>query len=137
MRRLGLFVMLSALLVVGLVSAGCSVEKGNEEKNSQSRDLVAPQVAAEWEKATGEKLDSERMTLATGKLSESHAVMASMILMGNGMESDLSKYKEEISIVDFTDASGTKRAAVIVGNKVVLPKAAGATMESPSGEITP
>jgi hypothetical protein len=137
MRRLRLVIARFALMVLVLASTGCSIEQYTEEKQAQSQDIIAPKVAAEWEKATGEKVDSQKMHLTTGKLSESHSVMASMILMGNGMESDLSQYKEEVSIVDFVDASGTERAAVIVGSKVVLPKAAGAAPASPSGELNP
>lgn len=135
MRRHQLFIACFALMVLVLASAGCPGQY-EEERQSQSQDILAPQVATEWEKATGEKVDTQKMHLTTGKLSESHSVMASMILMGSGMESDLSKYKEEVSIVDFVDASGTERAAVIVGSKVVLPKAAGAAPAAPSGELT-
>lgn len=137
MKRLALSIACLTSLLLVIASMGCSTEQYTEEKRSQSQDILAPKVAAEWEKATGDKVDTQRMHLTTGKLSESHSIMASMILMGNGMESDLSKYKEEISIVDFVDASGTERAAVVVGNKVVLPKAAGASPETSSGELAP
>lgn len=137
MSRIILLILISALLVSGALSTGCSEEQATERKLSESRDALAPQVAEEWEKATGEKVDSNRMVLATGKLSESHSVMASMILMGNSMSSDLSSYKQEISILEFRDATGVERAAVVVGSKVVLPKATSAAPETPSGEIAP
>lgn len=136
-QKKALALALAALLAAGILSAGCSEVQYTEEKLSQSRDILAPQVATEWENATGERVDPERMQLATGKLSESHAVMASMILMGNGMNSDLSSYKEEVSIMEFRDAQGIERAAVVVGNEIVLPKAAGASPETPAGELAP
>lgn len=137
MKRSAYLLAVSLLAFAILALAGCSQVQYEEERHEQSRETLGKMVADEWEKATGEQIRQEGMDWVAGdKMSESHSVMASMILMGNGMDSDLSKYKD-LSLVSFVDASGTERAAVVVDNRVILPKAADAAPETPTGDLAP
>lgn len=120
------------VLLIAMVLLGCSFSTPEEQEKSEGdvragwseakEDAkVASDVSEEWKAATGEDISTDTMNYATGDLSESHAVMAAMILQRNGMDSNLDSY-ESVGVMEFVDAGGVERAAVVIDGKVVLPK---------------
>lgn len=91
-----------------------------DDLGAKEEARVAGEVSEEWNAATGEEIDTDTMHYTTGELSESHAIMAAMILQGQGMDPNLDSYGE-VGIMEFTDADGVERAAVVIDGKVVLP----------------
>lgn len=122
--RLVLVLLIASLAVVSV--AGCQQAKDDWERSEDAdREQYRTDVFKAWSDATGESA-TEVKDIPRDQLSESHSIMASMILMGNGMESDLSTYKT-VYLVEFKDASGTQRAAVVADGKVVLPADTGSS----------
>ncbi len=115
-------VVAALLLLILFMSAvsGCG-EKG--------RALEAGQNACyAWEEKTGEKIsrgkeESYEYTNGGG-LSVSHKMMASMILSGNGMESDLDKY-DSVVLVKLKTDTGEERVMVVADGENVFPESAG------------
>lgn len=118
------FIPVALVLVMALGIVGCEEERQRAELSTSMNDMIDTQLKTSWQAATGETLSSTTTTIERSRLSESHAIMASMILMGRGMESDLSTYKD-LYLVEFTDAGGVERAAVYANGEVILPASAG------------
>ncbi len=118
------FIPVVVVLVIALGIVGCEEERHRAELSTSMNDMIGTQLKTSWQAATGETLSSTATTIERSRLSESHAIMASMILMGRGMESDLSTYKD-LYLVEFTDAGGVERAAVYANGEVILPAGAG------------
>ena len=122
--RLAIVLLLASVAVLSIV--GCQQAKDDWERSEDAdREGYRTEVHTAWKNATGESA-TEVKDIPRDQLSESHSVMASMILMGNGMESDLSTYRT-LYLVEFKDAGGTARAAVVADGKVILPAGTGSS----------
>jgi len=119
--KLALVLLLASVAILSV--AGC--QHIWEKSEDADRESYRTDVYTAWRNATGESA-SEIKDIPRDQLSESHSVMASMILMGNGMESDLSTYRT-LYLVEFRDAGGTTRAAVVADGKVILPAGTGSS----------
>lgn len=108
-------------LVFGVV--GCN-ERDESVRKEEAQDAIGGQLKDAWKTETGEAIGGNPHSIPENEMSESHSVMASMILSGRGMSTDLGSYGE-VYLVEFTDPAGVERAAVYVDGKVVLPANAG------------
>ncbi|PKN82037.1 MAG: hypothetical protein CVU47_04560 [Chloroflexi bacterium HGW-Chloroflexi-9] len=119
------YIPVGLLLMLALGLVGCeSEEQGATERAQEARDTVGSQFKTAWQEETGEAVSTPPTILERSEMSESHQIMASMILLGRGMETDLSTYAV-VYLVEFKDADGVERAAVYADGKVVLPANAG------------
>lgn len=119
------FVPIVLLLVVVLAVMGCSETREINEKAADDAEVAEIRLKEAWQQETGEAISGNTTLVAPQGMSESHQVMASMILMGQGMDADLSTYPNGVYLVEFKDAAGVERAAVFVDGKIVLPANAG------------
>jgi hypothetical protein len=119
------FIPIVLVLLFVLSVMGCSMAQYSEERDEQARDIIGSQLKDAWQAETGEAVSTDPRLVNRDGMSESHSVMASMILMGQGMDPDLSTYSSDVYLVEFKDAAGVERAAVYVNNKIVLPANAG------------
>ncbi|MDP2327295.1 MAG: hypothetical protein Q8M79_04330 [Dehalococcoidia bacterium] len=118
------YISVAVLLMLALSVAGCENERDISNRAEQARDSIGSDLKTEWEAKTGEAVSSIPNVIERDSLSESHQIMASMILLGQGMDPDLSTYGE-VYLVEFKDADGVQRAAVYTNGKIVLPAGAG------------
>lgn len=95
----------SALLVASLVLVGCTSPDHQAGWNARE------EVGAIW--GVGEQgVDSEQKRVDEG-MSESHRMMAIMILSGAGESTDLDSY-EDVFLVDVATNDGSNTATVVV-----------------------
>lgn len=113
-------VVVGLLLVLALALVGCETERDVSVRAEEAREFVGSKVKVAWKEATGEEVSGMPTLVARDGMSESHSVMASMILSGRDMNTDLSSY-HEVYLVEFKDADGAEKAAVYADGKIVLP----------------
>jgi len=109
-----------ALMVVSLALTGCT------DANHQAGWDARGEVGNIW--GVGEQgVRSEQKRVDKG-MSESHRMMAIMILSGAGENTDLENY-EDVHLVDVRTINGSNTATVVVvklkggGLKTIIPKA--------------
>lgn len=78
------------------------------------------QACEGWTEKTGEKVDDVTSFLYSKGMSESHRMMAAMILSANGMETDLEKY-DDVYLVKMETNTGEERVMVVADGKNVFP----------------
>jgi len=102
-------VLFVSVLILGLAipAIGCSLPG-----IPWAQERVIDELAEQGVEAKSAKLQP---------MSESHQIMAQMILMSNGMSSDLDSYKD-VELWDVTKADGTQVTAVRADGKTILPK---------------
>lgn len=108
-----LIVMVLLIFVIAILT-GCEYTRGDEWVVNMEKELKIG-----WEREYGEEPDSMKFLEYNKSMSESHRMMAAMILNNKGMDSDLDSYKEVyLCIVKIGDK---EEAMVIVDGKPIYP----------------
>jgi hypothetical protein len=102
---------LVAMITMTLVSVGCS------SSDHEASNRAANEVGAIWGVDHGEQnLDHDVKGGVGGSWTESHRMMAVMILSGAGMNTDFEAY-DEVFLVDVATKDGSNTARVVVVEK--------------------
>jgi hypothetical protein len=81
---------------------------------------IADAASAAWSEKTGDEVESASAQKYGSSMSESHQMMAIMILKANEMESDLDQYKE-VYLVKIQVKNGEERIMIVADGKNVFP----------------
>ena len=100
------------LLTALAILAGCMKKEEIDYRNDAAKDAWTERYGEEPTRVSSMECDND--------MSESHRIMASMILMGNGMSDDLDSYKH-IYLYMVTMPDGEERAMVLADGKYVYP----------------
>jgi len=112
------------VLMVLVLGVGACTERDISNRREETQDAIGGQLKDSWKAETGEAISGNPRSIPENEMSESHSIMASMILSGRGMSTDLGTYGE-VYLVEFKDPDGVERAAVYADGKIVLPENAG------------
>lgn len=108
------FTVMVLLIIAITILAGCEYTRGDEWVANMEKE-----VKTGWEREYGDEPDSMKFLEYNKSMSESHRMMAAMILNNKGMNSDLDSYKEVyLCIVKIGDK---EEAMVIVDGKPIYP----------------
>ena len=113
-------VIIVALALVMVSSVGCT------SQDFIAKDKASREVAGIWG-VESQDLRSDVKDGVGGSWSESHRMMATMILIGAGMDSDFKAY-DEVFLIDIQTSDGSNSARVVVveidgQQEVIVPQA--------------
>jgi hypothetical protein len=85
--------------------------------------VIVEDTAGGWEEKSGEAInqDETKYDRYDKRMSESHSMMVSMILLQNGMDTDLDSY-ESVYLVKMKTENGEERAMVVADKIKIYPE---------------
>gem|GEM_PF-4500543 len=111
MRSRAILLLLVVVLTVPILG-GCGASNDDYVVRNQARDDV--------ESKTGKKVDGISLDKCGDGMSESHRMLASMILSGNSMDPDLGKY-EDLYLAKITLDSGEEMSVLVHDGRTIFP----------------